>query len=195
MSWHGLRRVASVAGFAGAFVWVVGLFFSAEAGAVLPSDASNFWLGAVGAALGVLLVPIALVLAEDRALTVAGIASCLATSASGAALMLGAAGSLGETAPSWNIPALTASLVTLLAWMSVTSYRGRDPRLLGKAVFAAGLIIAAALIGGLAVVAFPYTHTNGTVAVDALVGLLFVACVPLWLSAVSVRLWRHNVRD
>jgi hypothetical protein len=111
--------------------------------------------------------------------------------------MLGAAGSFGERAPSWIIPALMASLVTLLAWMSVTSYRGRDPRLLGKAVFAAGLIIAAALIRGLAVLAFPYTqHTNGTVvAVDALIGLLFIACVPLWLAAVGARLWRHRVRD
>ena len=176
-------------------MWVIGLFFVAEAGAVLPSDASSFWWGAVGAALGALLVPIALVSSEDRALRIAGVASCIATSASVAALMLGAAGSLGETAPGWIIPASTESLVTLLAWMSVTSYRGRGPRLLGKVVFAAGLIIAAEVIGGLAVLAFPYTHTDGTFVVDALIGLLFITGVPLWLSAVSVRLWRHNVSD
>jgi hypothetical protein len=192
MSCRGLDRAAAVAGFAGAFVWVAGFLLSAEAGAVLPSDASYFWLGAVGGALGLLLVPIAVASAEDRALRVAGLAISLATSASGAALMLGAAGNLGERAPAWIVPASAASLVTLLAWMSVTSFRGRAPRSLGKGVFSAGLLIAAALVSGLAVWVFPYTHTNSTVAIDGLVALLFTACVPLWLVTVGIRLWRRQ---
>ncbi len=179
-----------MASFTGALVWVAGLLLSAEAGAVLPSDASYFWQGAVGGALGLLLVPIALVSAKDRALSVGGIAISLATSATGVALMLGAAGNLGDSAPGWILPASEVCLVVLLAWMSLTSCRGRDSRSLGKAVFSAGLLIAGALVVGGLVLAVPYTHTNGTVAIDGLIALLFIACVPLWFVTVGLRLWR-----
>jgi hypothetical protein len=189
MSWRGRRRAAAVAGFAGAFVWVVGLLLSAEAGAVLPSDASFFWEGALGGALGLLLVPVAAASAEGRALRVGGLAISLATSATGVALMLGASGNLGETAPGWIVPASEACLVTLLAWMALTSYRGRDSRSLGKAVFSAGLLIGGTLLIGLVVLVFPYTHTNSTVPIDGLIALLFIACVPVWLVTVGIRLW------
>jgi hypothetical protein len=189
MSWRGRRRAAAVAGFAGAFVWVIGLLLSAEAGVVLASDSSYFWEGALGGALGLLLVPVAVASAKGRALRVGGVAISLATSATGVALMLGAVGTLGEIPPGWIVPASEACLVTLLAWMALTSYRGRDSRSLGKAVFSAGLLIGGALLIGLAVLVFPYTHTNSTAAIDGLIALLVIACVPVWLVTVGIRLW------
>lgn len=187
------ERGAAMAGFAGAFLWVVGLFLSAEAGLVLPSDAEYFWVGIVGGGLGLLLIPIAVVAAEDRSVRALGVALSVATAASGIALALGATGGLGKTAPGWIVPASGASSLAVLAWMSVVSYRGRHTDHLGRTVFSAGVLTAAALPIGIVVWVSPYTHTNGTEAIDAVMGLVVFASVPFWLVCVSVRLWtRHR---
>ena len=184
------RRIVPLTAFFAAFVWMIGLFFSAEAAAFLATASGDFWQGVVGLALGLLIVPVVVSTARDRTLQLAGLLIAVGMAVTGTMLLLDALGFLGQDASLWIVPAAGAPFIGLFAWIAATSYRGRRPRDLGSAVFALGLLNLAAV--PIAIVGWwsPYTHTNATLLIDGLFALVILVSIPGWLIAVSIHLWR-----
>lgn len=186
-------RLSRFAGIGVAAAWVCGLLLSAAAGAILPSDASYFWLGTVGAVVGLLLTPIARAWVRDQTLQVTGVCIAIAMAATGTLLAAGSIGLLGQHAPEWLVPAAGAPLLALFAWIAIATYRGIHRVDLSPTVFAFGVLNALALPIGIVSWIDPYTHTNATVLVDRLMALIVLVAVPGWMIAMTIRLW-HNER-
>ena len=187
-------RAADLARYTGilaAACWLFGLLLAAGASAILPTDASYFWLGVAEATVGALLIPIARTTPRDVALQVIGLAVASAMAIAGTALALGAAGLLGDRAPSWLLSSAGAPLLALFVWIAATSYRGRHPQDLGSAACAFGGLNAVAVPIGILGWIDPYTHTNATAGIDALMAMVVLAAVPGWTIAVSLHFWRE----
>jgi hypothetical protein len=173
-----------------AFVWVLGLVFAAGASAIVPTDASYFWQGAAGAAVGLLLIPIVRASARHRLLQFLGSAVAVALVLTGTILVLGASRLLGEHAPRWIVPTATAPFIALFAWIAITSYDSRGRAGLGAAVLAFGVLNALAVPIGILIWIDPYTHTNANAPIDFLIELVVLSAAPGWMVAVSLHFWR-----
>lgn len=180
------------AGIGVAAVWVCGLVMSAAAGAILPSDASYFWLGALGVLVGLLLIPIARAWVRDPVLRVTGVGIAIAMAATGTLLAAGSIGLLGQRAPAWLITAAGAPLLALFAWIAITTCCGLHRDDFSPTVLAFGVLNALALPIGIVSWIDPYTHTNDTLTVDSLMALVVLVAVPGWMIAMTVRVWRHE---
>lgn len=185
------RRAAPFASCAGAFLWVVGVFLVwITAGGVIPSDAAYLWIGAISVALGILFIPIVLVVAPKLFAQGAGLIICAVMVITGALLMLGVAGSLGVPAPAWIATWSELPFVALFVWILSASFVARGRSQLGPVVLWFAVLNIAVLLVALGIALHPYTHTNETDLVDALLALVFLWSLPAWLVAVAVRLWR-----
>ena len=184
------RRTAPFASCAGSLVWVVGLWLVAVVGGILPSDAEYFWVGAVGLALGMLLIPVALVASSNLFVQGTGLIICVAMAVTGMLLILAATGSLGTRAPAWITTAPALPFVALFVWILVASFLARERAQLGPVVFGLAVLNSAVVLVLVGISLHPYTHTNETDLFDGLVALLTLLSLPSWLVAVAVRLWR-----
>jgi hypothetical protein len=182
------RRIAPPAAFVAALVWTVGLFSAAQA-SVVPSNNAPFWFGIVDGALGIFLVPIVLTLASGRAERLAGLLVAAGMAITGTMVVLAAGGSFGSDAPPWVATAALVALLTLFAYIGVTSCRRRERRERGRVVFALGLLNFAAIPACIFASWSPYTHTNATLGLDGFIALFVVVPLPAWLIAVSLRLY------
>jgi hypothetical protein len=184
------RRIAPLAALVATFVWMLGVFFSAEAAAFFATAAGYFWQGVVVGALGLVIIPVVVSTARDRSLQLVGLLIAAGMAVTGTLLLLDALGFLGQNPPLWIVNASDAPFVALYAWIAATSCRGRRSHDLGSTVFALGLLNAVAVPAFIVVALSPYTHTDATLLVDALLALVVLASLPAWFIAVSIHLWR-----
>ena len=185
------RRAAPFANCAGALVWVVGLFLvEFTGGGILPSDVEYFWIGAVGSALGILLIPVALVASPKLLVQGTGLIICVAMVITGVLLILGATGILGVPAPAWIRTWSAPPFVALFVWILFASLLERRRSQLGPVVAWLAVVNGAVLLVLVGISLHPYTHTNETELVDGLLTLFLFFSLPAWLMAVAIRLWR-----
>lgn len=191
--------LARVSGVLGALVWFVGAPLVALAGTI-PSDAEYFWMGAVGAILGLALAPVIMAISGTsptgtRAIVRAsGFAVCAALAVSGSLMILAADGRLGNRAPSWVPGSADIVLVALFAWIGLASFALRGPSAIDRAVFWLGILTAASfLIPILASILL--TSITGTFVFSLpffIADLVMWVALPVWLTAIVVRLWPES---
>ena len=108
-------------------MWFFGLPIIAMSGAIFVTDATYFWVGTLTAVLGVAMTPIVFTypggarLQLARAVSALGVLASLGLVLSGALLVGGSVGLLGERAPGW-IPNASAIALTGLFVLDCAGY-------------------------------------------------------------------------
>src|SRR5207302_2522205 len=119
------------------------------AGVIPGSDAPYAWMGIIGIMLGITVAPAAAVgVGRYRASFAgpsrfAGLAVCAILVFTAIVLTIGAAGGLGERAPSWVAPVAEIAWVALFSWMVMVSFAAREPSPLGRATLRLGTVLGA----------------------------------------------------
>jgi hypothetical protein len=192
--------LARFSGILAAIVWVLGTPLVAMAG-VIPSDAEYFYIGLVCTLLGLALMPVITALRYrssgrfTMAIRLCGLTICLALTASGALLMLAAAGKLGERAPEWIPGPSFIAAAVLFIWIGLASYALRGRSTVERAIFGLGVLTTASFLLPVAAsfivtyVIRGFVYTNATALPSLLLGILLWLSLPAWLTVIVLRLW------
>jgi hypothetical protein len=192
-----ILRFSSVAA---AIVWVLGLPMVVISVTPFSSDATYFWFGLVAALLGLAATPVVLAYPGPSLARSSGVirglgaVACLALVLSGALLVGGSTGLLGDKAPIWIPDATGISVTGFFVWIVLASYSTRRSTSLGRWVFWLGALAGASLVlPTLISVAMSFV-AGGSIATDASIplavisGLLIWLCLPAWFVALAVQM-------
>jgi hypothetical protein len=194
--------IARFSNIVGAIVWIIGLPLVALSTVPFSSDATYFAFGAVSVLVGFATTP--LVLAYPALspapeplvglVRVMGVAVCVVLVVTGALLMAGSTGLLGDRAPNWVPDAPVIGLVAFFVWVLLASYSTRRSTILGRWVFwlgilAGGSLLVASFISALvSFLDLGFIATDATIPFDLALDLLAWLCLPAWLMALTVRM-------
>jgi hypothetical protein len=186
--------IARLASLVGAAVWFLGLPIVAMSGVLFVSDATYLWIGIVVTVLGVVIAPVVFAypsgspLKSARVVIGLGVLTCAGLVVSGALLVGGSVGLLGDKAPSWIPNASPIALTGLFVWILLASYSSRRSAILGRAPFWLGMLASGSwLLAALDSVVIS-VHTNATIPIDMISALLAWLCLPAWLVALAMRM-------
>jgi hypothetical protein len=195
-----LVTLARFSSLIGAIVWVLGLPVVAIYSVPFTSDATYLVFGGVVALLGLAAVPIALayrftssgpLISMIRAL---GVLTCVALVVSGALLIAGSTGLLGDKAPSWITEAPVIGVIGFFVWVLLVSVSTRRSTTLGPWVFWLGILAGASVLVPILISALlffldpAFIATDATIPVDLLLTLMTWWCLPIWLVAFAVKM-------
>lgn len=191
--------VARFSSVVGAVVWLVGLVFVGFSGAIFTSDSTYFWFGVLAALIGLATTPVALTYpaaspALSRVVKGSGVMVCAVLVLTGALLVAGSSGWLGDRAPGWLPSTAEIGTLALFGWVLLASYSSRRSITLGGWVFWLGMLVGATvliptLVSVLVFFLDPgFTFTNATVLLDLVLYGLVWLCFPAWLIAFAVRM-------
>lgn len=194
--------IARFSNIVGAIVWIIGLPLVALSTVPFSSDATYFAFGAVSVLVGFATTP--LVLAYPALspapeplvglVRVMGVAVCVVLVVTGALLMAGSTGLLGDKAPSWVPDAPVVGVVAFFTWILVASYSTRRSAILGRSVFwlgilAGGWVLVSTFISVLVSFLDPgFMATDATIPFDLALVFFIWLCLPAWLIALTVRM-------
>lgn len=194
-----LVTVARFSSILGAMVWVLGLPLVAIYSTPFTSDATYVVFGGVVALLGLAAVPMVLaypftssglVISTLRRL---GVLACVALFASGALLVAGSTGLLGDRAPGWISQAVVIAVVGFFVWILLVSSFTLRSTTLGPWVFWLGILAGASVVVPIiiSVLVFwlnpAFIATNATIPFDLLLTALTWWCLPIWLILLAVK--------
>jgi hypothetical protein len=192
--------VARFSSIVGAAVWVLGLPVVVVYSIPFSNDATYFAFGLVIAFLGLATTPTVLAYPASSSwmdtsiVRGLGVVACVALVVTGALLVAGSAGLLGERAPSWVPDATVIAVAGYFAWILVASYSTRRSTVLGRWVFWLGMlaglsILLSTLISALLFFLDPgFMVTNATIPLLMISSLLTWLALPIWLIALTVRM-------
>jgi hypothetical protein len=195
-----LVTLARYSSILGAIVWVFGLPVVAVYSVPFVSDATYLVFGVVVALLGFAVVPIALaypftssgpLISMVRGL---GVFACVALVVSGALLIGGSTGLLGDKAPSWITEAPVIGVIAFFVWVLLVSVFTRRSTTLGPWAFWLGLLAGASVLVPILISALlffldpTFIATDATIPLDLLVTLMTWWCLPIWLVALAVKM-------
>jgi len=195
---HEVVTIARFSSLLGAAVWFVGLPIIVMSDAIFVSDATYFWVGIVIAVLGVAMAPIVFAypggspLQLARAVTGLGVLASLGLVLSGALLIGGSVGLLGDRAPGWIPNASAIGLTGLFVWIVLATYFTRRSAMLGRAAYWFGMLAGASWLATVLDSVLISVHTNATIPIDMISALLAWLCLPAWLIALAVRMRREG---
>ena len=195
---HEMVTVARFSSLLGAAVWFFGLPIIVMSEAIFVTDATYFWVGILAAVLGVAMTPIVFTyprgarLQLARALSGLGVLASVALVLSGALLVGGSLGVLGERAPGWIPNTSAIALTGLFVWIVLATYSTRRSAMLGGAVFWFGMLAGASWLATALDSVVISVHTNATIPIDMISALLAWLCLPAWLIALAVRMRREG---
>jgi hypothetical protein len=184
----------------GAIVWVLGLPVVAIYSVPFTSDATYLVFGGVVALLGLAAVPVALaypftssrpLISMIRGL---GVLACVALVVSGAFLLGGSTGLLGDKAPSWITEAPVIGVIAFVVWVLLVSVFTRRSTTLGPWVFWLGILAGASVLVPILISALlffldpAFIATDATIPLDLLLTLLTWWSLPIWLTALAVKM-------
>jgi hypothetical protein len=200
-----LVTLARCSSIVGAIVWVLGLPVVAIYSVPFTSDATYLLFGVVVALLGLAAVPIALAYPFTSSgplismISGLGVLACVALVVSGALLIGGSTGLLGDKASSWITEAPVAGVIAFFVWVLLVSVFTRRSTTLGPWVFWLGILAGASvlvpiLISALLFLLDPtFIATDATIPLDLLLTLMTWWCLPIWLIALAVKMrTAHN---
>ncbi len=192
--------IARFSSVVGAIVWIVGLpIFGVSSGIFISSDAAYFWFGVVTALTGLAATPVALTYPASPvplgcAVRGLGVIACVGLLVTGALLVGGASGWLGDRAPHWITSAPEICLTMFFVWVLLASYFARRSTTLGRPVFWLGMLAGASFLAliliSLLVFYFDpgFIFTNETTDLSLISSVLIWLCLPAWLIAFAVRM-------
>jgi hypothetical protein len=196
-----LVTVARFSNVVAAAVWIFGLPLTLMSAVPFTSDTTYFILGVVIVMLGLAATPLALAYPESlqapltRVVRGLGAIACLALILTGALLVSGSEGLLGERAPDWSFNALVISQIGFFVWILLASLSTRRSSSMGVWVFWLGVAASASVLipnvlNALAIfvlgpnVVITNTSAQLAIATDFLIWL----SLPAWLVALSARM-------
>ena len=186
-----IARFSSLVAAAG---WLVGLPVVVMTAVLFVSDTTYFLFGVVVTVLGVTTAPIVFSYPAGSPVQFApavkglGVLACVALVVSGTLLVGASAGLIGAKAPGWIPGAAAISLTGFFVWVLFGSYSTRRSALLGPLPFWLGLLAATSwLVATLVSVVITF-HTDTTLPIDMIFGLLIWLCLPAWLIALAMRM-------
>jgi hypothetical protein len=193
--------IARVSSGVGAVIWIVGLpiFFGVSSGVFVTSDAAYFWFGLVTALTGLFATPVALTYpAPPDALTYAvrglGVTACVGLLVTGALLVAGASGWLGDMPPHWITSAPDIFLTMFFVWVLLASYFARGSTTLGRLVYRLGMSAGASflVLVLISLLVFYYdpgfVFTNGTSDLSLILSVVIWWGLPAWLIVFGARM-------
>ena len=192
--------IARFSSVVGAVVWIVGLpIYAASAGIFISTDASYFWFGLVTALTGLFATPVAWIYPAQPLLlsyTVRwlGVVASIGMLATGALLVAGASGWLGDKAPQWITSAPEIFLTMFFVWVLLASYLARRSTMLGRTVFWLGMLASAAFLALILISALVFYYdpgfvlTNGTSELSLILSVLIWWSLPAWLIVFAARM-------
>jgi hypothetical protein len=199
-----LVTIARYSSIAAAIVWVLGLPMVVISVTPFSSDATYFWFGLIAALLGLAATPVALAYPGPSPASSGGVirglgaVACLALVLSGALLVGGSTGLLGDKAPTWIPDATGISVTGFFVWVVLASYSTRRSTSLGRWVFWLGVLSGASLVLPTVISVLMGFLAPGVIVTDAslplavISGLLIWFCLPAWFVAVAVRMRREG---
>lgn len=192
-------KIARVSSVVAAAVWIVGLpIFGVSSGIFISSDASYFWFGVVTALTGLAATPVALTYPLPSgplsyAVRGLGVIACVGLLVTGALLVAGASGWLGDRPPHWITSAPEIFLTMFFVWVLLASYFARGSTTLGRLVYRLGTLAGATfLVFILVSLLFYYdpgfVFTNAMADPSLILSVVIWCGLPCWLIAFAVRM-------
>jgi hypothetical protein len=195
------RKSASIARFSsllGAGIWFFGLPIVVMTQIVFISDVTYFWIGTVVTVLGVAIAPVVFAYPSGpaaqlaRAIVGLGVLACAELVLSGALLMGASVGWLGDKAPGWIPNASAIALTGFFVWVLLASASTARSTPLGRVTFWLGIFAAVSWLLATFDSLVISVHTNATMPIDFISGLLAWLCLPAWLIAMAMRMHRDG---
>jgi hypothetical protein len=164
------------------------------------SDATYLVFGGVIALLGLAVLPLVLAypFTTSGPLTSTirglGVLACVALVVTGALLVGGSTGLLGDKAPSWISGAPVFGVIGFFVWVLLVTSATRRSTTLGLWVFWFGILAGASVLVPIliSVLVFwlnpTFIATKATIPFDLLLTLLTWWCLPIWLIALAVKM-------
>jgi hypothetical protein len=195
-----LVTVARLSSVAGAIVWLLGLPLITLSSVPFTSDATFYLFGILIVLLGLAGAPVALAYPSESAgrsvsiIRGLGVIVCAVLVVTGALVVAGSTGRLGDRAPGWIPGASLIGLIGFFAWVLLASFSTRRSTTLGRGaswlgLFAGASVLVPVVISVLLFFFDPgFILTDATVPLQLLSALLVWVCLPAWLIVFAVRL-------
>ncbi|HEV2034697.1 MAG TPA: hypothetical protein VGU71_10970 [Candidatus Dormibacteraeota bacterium] len=192
--------IARISSVVGAVVWIVGLpIYAASSGIFVSSDLAYFWFGVVTALTGLFATPVALAYPASPvpwsyAVRGLGAVACVGLLVTGALLVAGASGWLGDRPPHWITSAPEIFLTMFFVWVLLASYCARRSVTLGRLVSWLGTLAGSSflvlfLVSLLVSYYDPgFVFTNGTSELSLVLSFLIWWFLPAWLIVFAARM-------
>ena len=194
-----MSAIARVSSVVGAVVWIVGLPIFAVSSGIFITDASYFWFGLVTALTGLFATPVAWIYPAppvplSYVIRGLGVVACIGMLVTGALLVAGASGWLGDKPPHGITSAPEIFLTLFFVWVLLASYFARRSTMLGRTVFWLGMLASAAFLALILIPALVFYYdpgfvlTNGTSELNLILSVLIWWSLPAWLIVFAARI-------